>query len=74
MKRIMFYFYENNGFGRLNSTIVEKIDAWREDFNGNENIVIEALKEAINNNVYKWAYVNSILLVGIKKALIQLKI
>ncbi|RLY87765.1 DnaD domain protein [Staphylococcus hominis] len=57
----VFTFYENNGFGRLNSTIVEKIDAWREDFNGNDNIVIEALKEAINNNVYKWAYVNSIL-------------
>ena len=57
----VFTFYENNGFGRLNSTIVEKIDAWREDFNGNDDIVIEALKEAINNNVYKWAYVNSIL-------------
>ena len=25
----VFTFYENNGFGRLNSTIVEKIDAWR---------------------------------------------
>ncbi|MGA4514663.1 DnaD domain-containing protein [Staphylococcus caledonicus] len=57
----VFTFYENNGFGRLNSTIVEKIEAWREDFNGNDDIVIEALKEAINNNVYKWAYVNSIL-------------
>lgn len=57
----VFTFYENNGFGRLNSTIVEKIDAWREDFNGNDDIVIEALKEAINNNIYKWAYVNSIL-------------
>ncbi|PTE66826.1 hypothetical protein BUY46_11505 [Staphylococcus devriesei] len=57
----VYTFYESNGFGRLNPTIVDNIDAWIEDFNGNEDIVIEALKEAAMNNVYKWAYVNSIL-------------
>ena len=58
----------------LQPTITEQINAWIDDFNGNEKIIIEALKEAATNNVYKWAYVNSILKTGIKTELSQLKI
>lgn len=57
----VFNFYQSNGFGILQPTIIEQINAWIDDFNGNEEIIIEALKEAATNNVYKWAYVNSIL-------------
>ncbi|RXY87100.1 MULTISPECIES: DnaD domain protein [Bacteria] len=57
-----FDFYQVNGFGVLKPYISDQIGAWIDDFeqNGNE-IVIEAMKESLNNNVYKWNYVNSIL-------------
>ncbi|HAL08947.1 MAG TPA: DNA replication protein DnaD [Staphylococcus sp.] len=57
-----FDFYQSNGFGVLKPYISEQIGAWIDDFkeNGNE-IVIEAMKEALNNNVSTWNYVNSIL-------------
>lgn len=57
----VFDFYQSNGFGIIQPTITDQINAWVNDFNGNEDIIIEALKEAATNNVYKWAYVNSIL-------------
>lgn len=57
-----FDFYQANGFGVLKPYIAEQISAWIDDFQeyGNE-IVIEAMKEALNNNVSTWNYVNSIL-------------
>src|SRR5699024_4509383 len=57
-----FDFYQANGFGVLKPYIAEQISAWIDDFKeyGNE-IVIEAMKEALNNNVSTWSYVNSIL-------------
>lgn len=57
-----FDFYQANGFGVLKPYIAEQISAWIDDFKeyGNE-IVIEAMKEALNNNVSTWNYVNSIL-------------
>lgn len=57
----VFDFYQENGFGLLTPNTVQKLNAWINDFNGNEEIIIEALKEADENNVRKWAYVNSIL-------------
>ncbi|WP_182476572.1 DnaD domain-containing protein, partial [Staphylococcus hominis] len=57
----VFNFYQENGFGMLTPNTVQKLNAWINDFNGNEEIIIEALKEADENNVRKWAYVNSIL-------------
>ena len=57
----VFNFYQENGFGILQPFVVDQIENWIDDFNGNENIVIEALKEAATNNVYKWSYANSIL-------------
>jgi DnaD/phage-associated family protein len=57
-----FDFYQENGFGMLKPYVAEQIGCWIDDFkdNGNE-IVIEAMKEAVNNNVTNWSYVNSIL-------------
>ncbi|MCQ3816682.1 DnaD domain protein [Staphylococcus xylosus] len=57
-----FDFYQENGFGMLKPYVAEQISYWIDDFkdNGNE-IVIEAMKEAVNNNVTNWRYVNSIL-------------
>lgn len=57
-----FDFYQENGFGMLKPYVAEQISDWIDDFkdNGNE-IVIEAMKEAVNNNVTNWSYVNSIL-------------
>ncbi|MCT1482288.1 DnaD domain protein [Staphylococcus hominis] len=57
----VFDFYQENGFGMLTPNTVQKLNAWINDFNDNEEIIIEALKEADENNVRKWAYVNSIL-------------
>ena len=57
----VFNFYQENGFGILQPFVVDQIENWINDFNGNENIVIEALKEAATNNVCKWSYANSIL-------------
>lgn len=57
----VFDFYQENGFGMLTPNTVQKLNAWITDFNDNEEIIIEALKEADENNVRKWAYVNSIL-------------
>lgn len=57
-----FDFYQENGFGILKPFVAEQISYWIDDFkdNGNE-IVIEAMKESVNNNVLNWKYVNSIL-------------
>lgn len=57
-----FDFYQANGFGILKPYISEQISAWIDDFkeHGSE-LVVEAMKEAINNNVLNWKYVNSIL-------------
>ena len=66
-------FQENitsNNITRLNNTSSSSASTTKQqppshsysnDFNGNENIVIEALKEAATNNVCKWSYANSIL-------------
>ncbi|MDS3883795.1 DnaD domain protein [Staphylococcus hominis] len=58
----VFNFYQENGFGILRPVIVDQVNAWINDFGANgEDIVIRALKEAAENNVYKWNYVNQIL-------------
>ncbi|WP_213667647.1 DnaD domain protein [Staphylococcus capitis] len=58
----IYDFYQKNGFGMLTPNTIDKLNAWIKDFGENgEEIVIEALKEADENNVRKWAYVNSIL-------------
>lgn len=57
-----FDFYQENGFGMLKPFVAEQINYWIDDFEDNGNqIVNEAMKEAVNNNVTNWNYVNTIL-------------
>jgi len=54
-----FSFYEENGFGTLSSYIAEKIGSWIDDLN--EEIVVYAMQLALENNVRKWNYVETVL-------------
>lgn len=55
-----FHFYEQNGFGTLNPYVANKIINWINDFN-NEELVIYAMKLAIEYNARSWKYIESIL-------------
>ena len=55
----LFTFYENN-FGLITPYIAENINTYLID-GITEELIIEAMKEAVNNNVRKWNYVKSIL-------------
>ncbi|MFY0518799.1 DnaD domain protein [Lysinibacillus sp. UGB7] len=52
-------FHIDNGFGRLNPYIAQKIAFWKNHLN--EDLVIFAMKTAINYQVPKWSYVESVL-------------
>ncbi|MCA1029682.1 DnaD domain protein [Bacillus timonensis] len=54
-----FAFFEENGFGTVGAHLSEKINAWCTDLN--DELVIEAMKLAIENGVKTWAYVEAIL-------------
>ncbi|WP_285398596.1 DnaD domain protein [Lysinibacillus sp. fls2-241-R2A-57] len=54
-----FQFYEQNGFGALASHVAYKIGHWIDDLS--EDLVIHAMKLAVENNVVRWNYVNKIL-------------
>lgn len=54
-----FLFFEQNGFGALGSYIAEKITSWIEDTS--EELVLEAMKNAVENGVKTWRYVEAIL-------------
>ncbi|WP_042472858.1 DnaD domain-containing protein [Bacillus ndiopicus] len=54
-----FTFYQANGFGVLSSYVNEKIGAWIDD--AGEELVVHAMKLAIENNAIKWSYVETIL-------------
>lgn len=58
-KETAFSFYQQNGFGILTPHVGEKIGAWIDDLN--EEMVIYAMKIAIENGVLKWNYAASIL-------------
>lgn len=55
----VFQFYVENGFGLLNPFIAKKIGAWID--NCHEELILFAMQTAIENNVPKWNYVESIL-------------
>lgn len=55
-----YKFYEENGFGILTPHVGEMIDQWIDELN--DDLVIHAMKIAIENNVLKWNYVNKILI------------
>jgi DnaD/phage-associated family protein len=54
-----FVFFEQNGFGVIGSYIGEKISNWITDTS--EELVLEAMKIAVENGVKTWKYVESIL-------------
>lgn len=53
------YFYEQQGFGSLSAYITAKIHSWLTIFS--EEIVIHAMKLAVEHNVLRWRYVEKIL-------------
>ena len=55
-----FKFYEQNGFGHLTPYVGDQVSEWINDTN--EELVIHAMKIAIENGVLKWNYVNKILI------------
>ncbi|MDN3229510.1 DnaD domain-containing protein [Priestia megaterium] len=55
-----FEFYEEN-FGLLSSHLIQEINAWLNDFNGNHEVVIEALKISVERNKRNWGYTKAIL-------------
>jgi DnaD/phage-associated family protein len=54
-----FIFFEQNGFGVIGSYIAEKIASWITDTS--EELVLEAMKIAVENGVKTWKYVETIL-------------
>lgn len=54
-----FTFFEQNRFGPLGTHIGDKIGAWIEDLN--EELVLKAMKIAVENGAINWAYVETIL-------------
>jgi DnaD/phage-associated family protein len=54
-----FVFFEQNGFGVIGSYIGEKIANWIADTS--DELVLEAMKIAVENGVKTWKYVESIL-------------
>ncbi|MCU9613139.1 DnaD domain protein [Caldibacillus lycopersici] len=60
-----FRFFENCGFGTLNGYIFEKINAWSHDLS--EDMVVEAMKQAVENGNKNWRYVEAILLSWVDK-------
>ncbi|MEC0666324.1 DnaD domain protein [Priestia flexa] len=55
-----FSFYEQN-FGQINGHLSQDIGAWLDDFNGQHEILIEAMKIAIDRNKRSWGYTKAIL-------------
>lgn len=54
-----FQFFEQNGFGTIGSHIQEKIQAWCIDLS--DELVIEAMKRAVETGQKNWKYVEAIL-------------
>ncbi|WP_342515245.1 DnaD domain protein [Sporosarcina sp. FSL K6-1522] len=54
-----FSFYQENGFGILTPHVGEKIGSWIDDTNN--ELVIHAMKIALENGVAKWNYTEKIL-------------
>ncbi|MCM3663475.1 DnaD domain protein [Mesobacillus subterraneus] len=54
-----FRFFEENGFGMIGGYMSQKIANWCDDLS--DDVVLEALKLAVENGSKKWNYVESIL-------------
>lgn len=57
-----FTFFQENGFGVINGYIAQDIDEWRNDFKEHgDEMLIMAMKIAVDNNKATWSYTKSIL-------------
>lgn len=54
-----FRFFEENGFGTIGSHISQKISMWCDDLS--DDLVLEAMRIAVERGVKNWAYVEKIL-------------
>nr|WP_304220053.1 DnaD domain protein [Fredinandcohnia onubensis] len=54
-----YRFFEQNGFGTIGSFLADKIKAWCTDLS--DELVIEALKLAVENSSKRWNYVEAVL-------------
>lgn len=54
-----FRFFEQNGFGTIGSFLADKIKAWCIDLS--DELVIEAMKLAVENSSKRWNYVEAVL-------------
>lgn len=54
-----FKFFEQNGFGTIGGYISQKITAWCEDLS--DELVLEAMKLAVERGAKSWSYVEAIL-------------
>ncbi|MEK0288461.1 DnaD domain protein, partial [Caldifermentibacillus hisashii] len=54
-----FTFFEQNGFGTISGYLFEKIQAWCEDLS--QELVLEAMKMAVESGNKNWSYVEGIL-------------
>lgn len=54
-----FRFFEQNGFGTIGSFLADKIKAWCNDLS--DELVIEAMKLAVENSSKRWNYVEAVL-------------
>lgn len=59
-KETAFSFYEQNGFGTISGYIAEKINAWMDDLP--EELIIHAMKLAVESGAQRWRYVETILI------------
>ncbi|QSX20018.1 DnaD domain-containing protein [Priestia megaterium] len=60
-KNNVFTFFETTFGGSLSPKIAQDIGNWVDDFNGNEDVVIAAMKLAIRKKKAFWGYVQPIL-------------
>ncbi len=54
-----FRFFEQNGFGTIGNFLADKIKAWCNDLS--DELVIEAMKLALENSSKRWNYVEAVL-------------
>lgn len=55
----VFNFYQQNGFGAITPHVGDKVHAWIDDLSS--ELVIHAMKIAVDNSKMNWAYVEAIL-------------
>ncbi|WP_077619775.1 DnaD domain-containing protein [Bacillus sinesaloumensis] len=59
VKEDPFRFFEQNGFGTIGSFLEDKIKTWCNDVS--DELVIEAMKLAVENSSKRWNYVEAVL-------------